>query len=245
LTLISPAARATISGAVIVNGAASGFSGVPVVQFRVDGINLGSELFGVPYAISWDTTAATNGSHILSVTASDPAGNSVSASEIVQVNNQAVAGSGTPQPGSKVIAGMDSLTQFVVQADELAASVSACSECRFESESDLIAGQTTVVLLRAGSSTPTADRVVLHQGAINGTVIAVTNDHFTMQLLGAPGPTTVVVQVTSGVTQLYDFPSASGPQVGQFVAVRGLLFKSGPNGVPTLIAGRVKLAITQ
>jgi hypothetical protein len=245
VTLVSPAVRATISGAVIVNVATSGFSGVPVVQFRVDGINLGSELFVAPYAISWDTTAATNGSHILSVTASDPAGDTVSASEIVQVNNKAGVGTPTPLPGSKVIAAMDSLTQFTVQADELALSVSACSECRFESESDLIAGQTTVVLLRAGSSTPTADKVVLHQGAINGTVIAVSNDHFTMQLLGAPGPAAVVVEVTSGVTQLYDFLSASGPQVGQTVAVRGLLFKSGQNGTPTLIAGRIKLVVSQ
>ena len=245
VTLVSPAARTTISGAVIVNVAASGFSGAPVVQFRVDGINLGSEIFSAPYAISWDTTAAANGSHILSVTAGDPSGDSVSASEIVQINNKGVVGTSTPQPGSKVVAAMDSLTQFSVQPDELAASMSACSECRFESESDLIAGQTTVVLLRAGSSTPTADRVVLHQGASNGTVLAVSYDHFTMQLLGAPGPTTVVVQVTSGVTQLYDFPSASGPQVGQTVAVRGLMFKAGQNGAPTLIAGRIKFVVAQ
>jgi len=86
---------------------------------------------------------------------------------------------------------------------------------------------------------------VLHQGAINGTVIAVSNDHFTMHLLGAPGPAAVVVEVTSGVTQLYDFLSASGPQVGQTVAVRGLLFKSGQNGTPTLIAGRIKLVVSQ
>jgi hypothetical protein len=47
------------------------------VQFQLDGVVLGSQATGLrpSYSISWDTTTATNGNHILTAIATDGAGN--------------------------------------------------------------------------------------------------------------------------------------------------------------------------
>jgi len=127
-----------------------------------------------------------------------------------------------------------------VHSDDLAAAVADCSNCRFQSQSDLLSGQTTIVRLRSGNSNPVADQVVLQQGALNGTVKSLDNDQFVLRLSGAPGPASVLIVVTPGVTDYVGFPTASPTlQIGQTLAVRGLLFKSGPRGTATLIAKKV------
>jgi Big-like domain-containing protein/exo-rhamnogalacturonan lyase-like protein/centrosomal CEP192-like protein len=242
VSIASPTAGAVVSGKINIAAATSGFSGVPQVQFTLDGAALGFGLLRAPYISSWDTTIASNGSHILQAIASDTAGNSSSASVRIEVNNSSV-GAPPPPAGSKVVVAIDGLTQFTVQSDDLAAAVSDCSNCRFQSQSDLLAGQTTVVRLRSGSSPPVADQVVLQQGALNGTIAGVENDQFVMRLSGTPGPTSVLVTLTPGVTGYERFPSASPSlKIGQTVAVRGLLFKSGPQGGAMLIAKIVALA---
>jgi hypothetical protein len=45
------------------------------VQFTVDGANVGAALTSSPYQVSWNTTSAANGAHLLSAFAKDPAGN--------------------------------------------------------------------------------------------------------------------------------------------------------------------------
>jgi sulfatase modifying factor 1 len=65
----------------------SGGVGVAGVQFRVDGINIGSEILQSPYSIIWDTTTAVNGSHTLSVVARDDTGILTSEFETVKVSN--------------------------------------------------------------------------------------------------------------------------------------------------------------
>jgi hypothetical protein len=60
------------------------------VQFRLDGANLGAEDTVAPYAVIWNTTTATNASHVLTAVARDAAGNSRTATAItVTVNNTA------------------------------------------------------------------------------------------------------------------------------------------------------------
>src|SRR5207245_4437339 len=62
--------------------------GVVGVQFKLDGANLGAELTTAPYAISWATTAASNGTHSLTAVARDAAGNTAPASAVsVTVDN--------------------------------------------------------------------------------------------------------------------------------------------------------------
>jgi 3-phytase len=58
------------------------------VQFRVDGVNLGSEDTASPYSVSWNTTTVGNGSKTLTAVARDAAGNSsTSAPTAVTVSN--------------------------------------------------------------------------------------------------------------------------------------------------------------
>ena len=45
------------------------------MQFKLDGANLGAEDTTSPFAISWNTTSATNATHSLTAVARDAAGN--------------------------------------------------------------------------------------------------------------------------------------------------------------------------
>src|SRR5207302_9344206 len=71
------------------------------VQFKLDGVNLGAEDTAAPYSITWDTSAAANGSHTLTAAARDAAGNSATSTVIhLTVDNLAPAVSLTaPAPG--------------------------------------------------------------------------------------------------------------------------------------------------
>jgi hypothetical protein len=89
VSLSAPAAGATVSGSsVAVTAAASDNVGVAGVQFKLDGVNLGSEDTSSPYAVTWNTTTAANGSHTLSAVARDAAGNTTTSSSVsVTVSN--------------------------------------------------------------------------------------------------------------------------------------------------------------
>ena len=50
--------------------------GVVGVQFLLDGNNLGAEDASAPYSVSWNTSTATNGTHVLTARARDAADNS-------------------------------------------------------------------------------------------------------------------------------------------------------------------------
>jgi hypothetical protein len=94
VTLTAPADGATVSGTVTVSATASDNVSVVGIQFKLDGANLGAEDTAAPYAITWDTTTATAGTHTLTAVARDAAGNTtISAPVTVTV------GSGGPPPG--------------------------------------------------------------------------------------------------------------------------------------------------
>src|SRR4029079_15833069 len=58
------------------------------VQFRLAGVNLGSEDTTSPYSVSWNTTTASNGQHTLTATARDTANQATTSSTVtVTVNN--------------------------------------------------------------------------------------------------------------------------------------------------------------
>jgi len=62
--------------------------GVIGVQFQLDGGNLGAEVSSPPYSVSWDTSQTANGSHVLTATARDAAGNHATSSSVtVTVSN--------------------------------------------------------------------------------------------------------------------------------------------------------------
>lgn len=89
LTITAPAAGATLSGTVAVTATASDAVSLAGVQFKVDGVNLGSEDAASPYSASWNTTTASQGPHIISAVARDATGNTSTVSMGVTVSNAA------------------------------------------------------------------------------------------------------------------------------------------------------------
>jgi hypothetical protein len=91
VAITAPASGATVSGsAVTVAASASDNIGVVGVQFKLDGVNLGAEDASAPYAITWNSALASNGSHSLTAVARDAAGNTKTSSAVnVTVNNTA------------------------------------------------------------------------------------------------------------------------------------------------------------
>src|SRR5580692_3625530 len=90
VSITSPAAGATLSGSVNLTAAASDSVGVASVQFKVDGGNVGASLTAAPYAYTLNTTAISNGIHVISAVATDTAGNSATSPNVAVTVNNAV-----------------------------------------------------------------------------------------------------------------------------------------------------------
>jgi chitodextrinase len=88
VAITAPTNGETVGGTVAVTATASDNTGVVGVQFKLDGVDLGSEDVVSPYSVNWDTTALSPGNHVLSAVARDAAGNlGTAANVIVTVNN--------------------------------------------------------------------------------------------------------------------------------------------------------------
>jgi hypothetical protein len=94
VSITSPSNGATVSTTVTVTASASDNVGVAGVQFLLDGANLGAEGTTAPYSISWDTAAASNGSHTLTAIARDAADNRATSAPVTVT----VANNGAPPP---------------------------------------------------------------------------------------------------------------------------------------------------
>jgi hypothetical protein len=91
VTMTSPSPGATVSGAITVTASASDLGGVAGVQFQLDGAPVGAEDTTAPYAVTWDSATAADGSHTLAAFARDTAGNSATSSSVtVTVSNDKV-----------------------------------------------------------------------------------------------------------------------------------------------------------
>jgi hypothetical protein len=91
VSLTAPTAGSIVSGSsVTVSANASDNVGVAGVQFKLEGANLSSEDTTSPYSIAWDTLTASNGTHTITATARDRAGNITTSSAVsVTVSNTA------------------------------------------------------------------------------------------------------------------------------------------------------------
>ena len=88
VSITSPVAGQTLSGSVGVTANATDDAAVASVQFLLDGANFGAPVTSTPYAVSWNTTTAANGTHTLSATATDVGGfTTTSALVSITVNN--------------------------------------------------------------------------------------------------------------------------------------------------------------
>ena len=95
VSMITPADGTTVSGTIKATASASDNVGVVGVQFQLDGVDLGAEAKTAPFAISWNTTTTTNGSHTLDAVARDAAGNKTTSAPVtVTVSNN--SGDTTP-----------------------------------------------------------------------------------------------------------------------------------------------------
>jgi len=90
VSITSPAHGAVVSGSIAIAAAAADDRGVAGVRFKVDGTNLGNEDTSAPYSVSWNTTMVPNGTHVLTATARDAAGNTTTATLPVNVANPRV-----------------------------------------------------------------------------------------------------------------------------------------------------------
>jgi hypothetical protein len=89
VSVSSPAAGVTVSGSSVpVSATASDDVGVVGVQFKLDGAAVAAEDTASPYSINWNTATTTNGSHNLTATARDAAGNQTTSSPVtITVDN--------------------------------------------------------------------------------------------------------------------------------------------------------------
>ena len=90
VSVTAPGAGTTVTGVVNVTANASDNVGVVGVQFKLDGSNLGLEDGTSPYGISWDTSTASAGNHILTAVARDAATNTATSSQVAVTVQSAV-----------------------------------------------------------------------------------------------------------------------------------------------------------
>jgi glutamine amidotransferase PdxT len=96
VSITAPAAGQTVSGSATLTASATDNVKVVGVQFLVDGVSYGSELTAAPYSLAWTTTSVANGSHSISATARDAAGNRKTSSAVaVTVSNANLSSTGT------------------------------------------------------------------------------------------------------------------------------------------------------
>lgn len=88
----SPVPGAGLTGEVGLSASAFDDTKVAGLQFRLDGVVIGSELLEAPYSMNWDTRSASNGTHVLTAAVRDGSGKtSVSGPVTVVVRNSAQA----------------------------------------------------------------------------------------------------------------------------------------------------------
>ena len=97
VSISSPANNSTVSGTVNIQATATDNVGVSKVEFYVDN-SLKSTDTSLPYAYSWDTSAATNASHALKIIAYNVKNNSKAAQISVTVKNTATPPPTPPTP---------------------------------------------------------------------------------------------------------------------------------------------------
>lgn len=89
VNMSSPLNGVTVSGSTVAIAAnAADNVAVAAVQFRLDGANFGSVLTTAPYALTWDSTTVSDGTHTLTAVATDTSGNQATAAPVMfQVSN--------------------------------------------------------------------------------------------------------------------------------------------------------------
>lgn len=88
VNLTAPLANAVVTGTQTISASASDAIGMKNVQFKLDGVNLGTIDTTSPYSVSWDTKKSVNGTHSLTAVATNTSGLTTTSSPVtVDVEN--------------------------------------------------------------------------------------------------------------------------------------------------------------
>ena len=90
VSLTAPTSGSTVSGPVTLSATATDNVAVTRVDFAVDGTVIGSST-AAPYQVTWNSAAAGNGSHAVSATAYDAAGNASTPSSVTVTSSNGAA----------------------------------------------------------------------------------------------------------------------------------------------------------
>ena len=178
IALTAPAASSTVTSTVAVSGIATDNVGVAGVQFRLDGVNLGAEVATSPstvYTVTWNTTTAPDGIHVLTAVARDAAGNKTTSAgvTVTVANAAAVTGGGATGSTAPVI------SQVSLSVTKSGATVGWTTNK--PSDSQLVYGPTTSY---GNSTTLDPTLVTSHSQTISG-LTPNTWYHFQMKSNGA------------------------------------------------------------
>lgn len=135
VSITSPAAGSTVSGAITIKATATDNNAVAGVQFKLDGANLGAEDTTAPYEITWDTTQTSNGSHTLTAIARDTAGNTATSSAIgVTVNNDTTPPAGTISINNGAEYAKTTSVTLTLSATDTGSGMGSGAEMRFSND---------------------------------------------------------------------------------------------------------------
>jgi hypothetical protein len=109
-SVTAPTNNALVRQTVTVSADCTDNVAVASVQFQVDGQNLGSPVTATPYAVSWNTTAVTDGTHTLTAVATDTSGNTGSSTVTVSVDNTLPTESITAPATGTTVSGTTAVT---------------------------------------------------------------------------------------------------------------------------------------
>lgn len=135
----------TLHGSTVaVDATATDNIGVAGVQFMLDGSNLGAEDIVFPYSTTWNTTTATNASHVLTAIARDAAGNTTTTSTLtVVVDNAApTVAISTPTNSANLPAGSITITASASD-NTTVAGVQFMLDASGQSEGEFIGSEVT------------------------------------------------------------------------------------------------------
>jgi hypothetical protein len=88
VSITYPTSGATVAGQITVTASATDNVGIASAQFQLDGANLGAAVTAAPFAVVWDTTQTSLGSHTLTAIATDTVGNMATSTPVTVTVSQ-------------------------------------------------------------------------------------------------------------------------------------------------------------
>ncbi len=116
--LTSPVANAAIIGSVTLSANASDINGITSVQFKVDGVNVGSAVTKLPYSTIWDSTSTNNGSHSITAVATNKIGIITTSNSVAITLNNAISNNPVSNSSVEVVNTTNSKTPLNWQSSK-------------------------------------------------------------------------------------------------------------------------------